>query len=548
MINIKKRKYNRILIFLSCLALIFNITTFNSYATQDELNEEAEERKNEPVITNEIDGWPKGPLIGAKAAILMDANSGGILYSKNIDEELFPASTTKIMTCLVAIENCKLDELITVNQSAINANDPDGSNMGLKAGDKLTLEEMLYGILINSANEACNAVAEHIAGSQEAYVEMMNEKAKELGCTHTHFVTTNGLQDAMHYVSARDLALIAREFFKYDILCKISSTGRYTISANEYHNDFYLLSHNKLTAGREYAYENLLGSKTGFTSYSRQTLVSCAEKNGVKLICVILREETPYQFVDTISLFDYGFNNFTKYNIASNETTYNIKQADYFDTGIDLFGYTKNLLFIDNNANILLPNAADFNNLTSKIVYNKSENSEAFATIEYSYNGAYVGDADVIIDNSQNIFSNSKIPIENNNIIFNINHFMIFLFTIQLLLLLFMILGGTIKKFISDQKRLYKIKKARKENEPKRRPVHKKYKKTDTDDDASNNGFSPKRKHVDYRKPERNTLYELDALKPGNLANTKKRENVERKEKIRNQIDDMMDIDIDEDD
>ena len=167
------------------------LSPYYVYADEPDYTEEMEERKNEPVDTNDITGWPDGPIIGAEAAILMDADTGEILYAKNIDEKLFPASTTKIMTCLVGIENANLNDLVTISNEAIYANEADGSNMGLKAGEQLTVEELLYGILITSANEACNALGEHISGSMEGYVELMNQRAAELGCTNTNFVTTN---------------------------------------------------------------------------------------------------------------------------------------------------------------------------------------------------------------------------------------------------------------------------------------------------------------------------------------------------------------------
>lgn len=543
----------RILILLIIMSFICSSQTGFVHATQEDFNNEAEERKSEPVESNDIDGWPEGPVNGAQSAILMDADSGAILYAKNIDDELFPASTTKIMTCLVAIENCSLDEVITVNQSAIDANDPDGSNMGLRAGDKLTLEELLYGILINSANEACNAVAEHIAGSQEAFVDMMNAKAKELGCTHTHFVTTNGLSDDEHYTSSRDLALIGREFFKYDILCKISSTGQYTIPENSMHREFYLLSHNKLTKGREYAYDSLVGSKTGFTSISRQTLVSCAENNGMKLICVILREESPNQFTDTIALFDYGFNNFSKINVQNNETKYNIKQPAYLSSGLNLYGYNHELITIDSHANVIIPKNNTFDQLDSSVVYGKVSDPNAFATIEYYYNGAFVGSADIIINSLNEVtIANevSSINSEEAPVIFNIRNFMISLTAIMTAIILFMIFGGAIKKAIDNQVRLAKIRKARKENEPKRRPTHRKYKKHEKPEESdTKNGFSKKRKHTVYRKPEVVTLYDKDAKKPGNRASKNSYEQSLREKRRKEFFDnyERIDIDIDED-
>lgn len=412
----------RILLFSLCVVIPFYICALPAYATQDQLNAEAEERKNNTVETNEIEDWPTGPRIGADAAVLMDADTGVILYSKNMDGKEFPASTTKVMTSLLAIENCELNEIITVSQSAIDANASDGSNMGLTAGEQLTLEQILYGILINSANEGCNAVGEHIAGSMDGFVDMMNARAKELGCTNTHFVTTNGLHDEEHYTSAHDLALIAREFFKHDILCQMARTTNYVIEETATHKEHRLKTHNKLYEGMEYAYPYLVGSKTGFTSHSRQCLVSCAEKDGIRLICVIMREESPYQFEDTVNLFEYGFANFTQVNVAANEKNYELSQAAFFDSGSNKFGSTKQLLNLDEDSTITLPKGVDFSDLESSISYQKTnslttnDEQKAIATVDYSYHSMYLGSARIILDQSTLAVNNFVDSLSENSV------------------------------------------------------------------------------------------------------------------------------------
>ena len=378
--------------------LLFILLAMPVHATQEELQQEAEERKSEPVQSNEIDGWPQGPAIGAEGAALMDADSGTFLYAKNIDEELFPASTTKLMCCLLAVENCPLNEELTVYQSAIDANEPDGSHMGLRAGEKFTLEELLYGIIINSANEACNVVAEHIAGSMDAYVEMMNRRAMELGCTHTHFVTTNGLHSEDHYTSAHDLALIARAFFSHEILCTIACTPRYVIKENDAHMEHSLRSKNKLYPGQEYAYADLLGSKTGFTSKSRQALVSCAQKGEMRLICVILKEETPAQYTDTLALFEYGFSHFSKGGAEELEDRFAIRDPEFFG-GESLFGSTGSLMEIDRGSHILLPEGITAGMLDTNISY-EALPKDTVARIDYSYHGVTLGSSSVRL-NSQ---------------------------------------------------------------------------------------------------------------------------------------------------
>ncbi len=372
-------------------------STLYVHATADELAAEAEERKDDPVESNEVANWPQGPAIGAAGAILMDADSGAVLYAKGIYTRQFPASITKIMCCLVAIENCPLDEMITVNQSAINANEPDGSNMGLVAGEQLSLQDLLYGILISSANEACNVIAEHIAGSIDGYVDMMNRRAISLGCVNTHFVTTNGLHNEDHYTCAYDMALIARAFFSHDILCRISSTSDHYLPATATHNEHYLHSKNKLYEGAEYAYSGLVGSKTGFTSHARQTLVSCAERDGMRLIAVILREESPAQFTDTVELFDYGFSNFSKINVSGLETRYLSDYADFFHSDSGLFGSTSSVIDIDRSASIILPDTISFEETDSKISYEGLDEG-ALAKIAYSYNGVDLGYASLLLN------------------------------------------------------------------------------------------------------------------------------------------------------
>ena len=186
-------------------------------ASLEELQEEAEARKALPIQSNEIDNWPAGPQVSAQAAILMDANTGVILYSKNIHERLYPASTTKIMTALLAMEKGNLDDMVDFSHEAVFSVPADGSNMGMDEGESVSLEECLYGIMVASANEAANAAGEYISGSIDDFVSLMNERAQEIGCTDTHFTNPNGLHDDQHYTSAYDLALISSLFFRNEM-------------------------------------------------------------------------------------------------------------------------------------------------------------------------------------------------------------------------------------------------------------------------------------------------------------------------------------------
>ena len=227
------------------------------------------------------------------------------------------------------------------------------------------------------------------------------EKAKELGCKNTHFVNANGLYDDNHYTTAYDLALIGCEFFNNEILCKMSSTPNYNIPPTSTQpDDIWVNSKNKLLKGRELSYPYLLGSKTGFVSQSRQTLVSGAEKDGMKLVCVVFKEETPYQFEDTVKLFQYGFENFKKLMVDDYETKYSIDNLDLFNTGSDLFGDSTSLMSMESDSYIIVPNMAEFEDTNSKVTYSEETDSNVIATIEYSFSDVPIGTCEILFSSS----------------------------------------------------------------------------------------------------------------------------------------------------
>lgn len=367
--------------------------------TAEEFREEAEARKLLPVETDAIENWPTGPKIGAQGAVLMDADSGAVLYGKNIHEHLYPASTTKLMTSLVAAEQCRdLNEQVEFSHDAVFTVGPGATSLGIDVGERLTMEQCLYGMLVHSANEVCNAVGEHIAGSMEAYADLMNEKAAELGCVDSHFVTLNGLHDDGHYTSPYDLALIARAFFSNELLAKISGVSRYYIPKTSFQpdDDVYCNSHDLMLPGRKYAYEGIIGGKTGYTDTSRQTFVACAERDGMRLICVIMKEESPDQFLDTKELLDWGFANFHKINVSETDTRYQIDAENFFHTDEDIFGNSEPILEMDPESCIILPNNASYSDTESTISYH-TEGAQDVAEIIYTYHGAYVGSAMVTL-------------------------------------------------------------------------------------------------------------------------------------------------------
>lgn len=346
-----------------------------------------------PVESNEIANWPRGPVISAQSAVLMDADTGAVLYSKNAHEQLYPASTTKILTCLIATERCSLTDTVVFSHDAVFDTPRDSSNIAMDVGYELTLEQCLQAILIASANEASFAVAEHITGTSDwsEFADIMNERAGELGCVDSHFVNPNGLPDEEHYTSAYDLARIGRAFFANDLLCKISSSARLDLAPTEKQPKHVIEnSKNQLLPGKTYAYEYLVGSKTGYTAAARSTLVSCAEKDGMKLIAVVMVEDSPAQFADTVSLFQYGFENFEKINISQKETRFHMEDSGVFYGGTDIFGSSRPILALDTEDTLILPKTVAFEDLTSEISYETDSSDEA-ALITYSYQGEYLG-------------------------------------------------------------------------------------------------------------------------------------------------------------
>lgn len=347
--------------------------------------------------TNRIDGWPQGPEVGAESAILIEANTGAILYEKNVHDHHYPASITKILTAYIARQKSELNEVVEYSSKAVNSiNWREDSNIGIKAGEALTMEQSLYSLLVGSANECGNAIGEHISGSMEAFAELMNQTAQEIGCVDSHFVTTNGIHDENHYTSAYDMAQIARKFFSDDLLCKMSSQSSYELPASStLSQDLWASCKNQLLPGRKYAYEYLVGSKTGYTDLARQNLVSCAEKDGLKLICVVMKDESPMQYTDTIDLFNYGFSNFKAVNVSENDTTYSVRSNSFFVTENDIFGNSTPILSLDSDASLILPADADFKDVTSELSYENLEAGQA-AMVYYYYKDQPVGKAAVL--------------------------------------------------------------------------------------------------------------------------------------------------------
>lgn len=237
----------------------------------------------------------------ATSAILMDADSGRVLYEQNADKRMLIASTTKIMTALVAIRDGDLSDTVKVSRNAAYT---EGSSMYLKEGERLTLETLLYGLMLCSGNDAAVAVAEHVGGSVERFVQRMNETAKELGLTATSFANPNGLDAEDHYSTARDMAVLACAAMEHETLARIVSTRSISIGGRT------MTNHNKLLGYMQ----GCIGLKTGYTKAAGRTLVSCAERNGQRLVAVTLQDGNDW--ADHQMLYEYGFSTYPRQRLA----------------------------------------------------------------------------------------------------------------------------------------------------------------------------------------------------------------------------------------
>ncbi len=343
------------------------------------------------IESNEVVNWPTGPVVSAESAILMELETGAILYEKNIHAREYPASTTKILTTLIAAEKCSLDETVSFSHDAVYSIPVGSNHVAMNEGDVLTMEKCLQAILIRSANEVAYAVAEHIGGSWDGFAEMMNDRAAELGCQDSHFVNPNGLPDENHYTSAYDLAMIGRAFFSNEMLCQITQMPLLHLSKKN--GELVDANQMELLPGKRYAYDYLVGCKTGYTDAARSCLVACAERDGMKLICVVLKDESPNHYEDTLALFNYGFSNFEKANISQTETKYNIENTGFYSDN-DIFGNSKPILALNQDDCVILPKTVKFTDLDSRISYS-TENPNQVAVIHYSYHGVPIGSASV---------------------------------------------------------------------------------------------------------------------------------------------------------
>lgn len=374
--------------------------------------------------------WPDGPGVNAESAVVMDSATGLVLYEKNMDKVHYPASITKIMTSLLAIENCNLGEIVTFSKKAIYDVDLESSRIGIDVGEQLTMQQCLYAILLSSDNQAAYAVAEHVSGTVKDFAVLMNQKAKELGCTNTNFVNPNGLHDDNHYTTCHDMALITQAAMKNETFRKIFGSRTYTIPPTNIQSESRpLANHHDFVLRQGYHYDDCIGGKTGYTSKARYTLVSVAKRNDLELICVVMRDDSnEHQYTDTQKLFDYAYDNFQIYPIADLESTQVINESPMFTRYNPLLSKSASPIEIDEKGYVVLPITASFEDAKKEVTFYSatSKDSEAsnassdavkdnvIGKISYTYDGKYVGGADILYKESNSLQLVQKEAQKNN--------------------------------------------------------------------------------------------------------------------------------------
>ena len=335
--------------FVLCLAVVFaSLMPMTAYGAAD---------------------WPSEVAIEADGGILMDAETGTILYGKNINEAYYPASITKLLTAQVVLDRCKLDETVEFSQNAVYNVEQGSKSLSMDTGDRMSVKDSLYGLILHSANEVANALAEHAAGSTEEFAKLMNQKAEELGCTGSNFVNPSGLNDPEHYTTAYDMALIARAALNYSEIVEIMGTRVYKIPPSQKAPEGQTISPgHKMLKKNDAAYDSrVFGGKTGFTSLAGNTLVTYAKKDDMTLIAVILNGHQTH-YTDTKKLLDFGFSRFQSMKLTDYEgSLVPENHLTYSDSNTD-----QSLLLLNQNSRIVLPKEADLSAVVPIVSYDET--------------------------------------------------------------------------------------------------------------------------------------------------------------------------------
>ncbi len=402
--------------------------------------------------------WPVAPELTSGSAILIDADTGAILYEKNSHEISYPASTTKILTGLLAIENCSLNDTLTFSKEAANSVTWEDAQLGAKAGEEMTVEQVLYGMLLHSANEFAYALGEQVAGSMTAFADMMNERAKELGALNTHFANASGLHDLNHYTTAYDMAMIAKGCYNNATFINIDSTyTTYTIPPTNKTATARTFKHrHQMLKGRTYEYEYCKGGKTGFTDQAGCTLVTFAEKDDMRLICVVFKSDSELRYVDTRNLFDWGFANFKKLTTSGSTISSLFTSDSFYDSKV----FNRYNLDLNLNASTLtLPKNMSVGDVSVDIDDNyatTNDNGVYSARLDFKAKDNVVGTATLRISTPANLAASSNAPLlvtDSSNINSPRKCLVINLWAFIIIVIMLFILGYMLKTIKSNRRR-----------------------------------------------------------------------------------------------
>lgn len=362
---------------------------------------------------NMKDSTSKSININSPSCILMEASTGKILYEKNSNEVRYPASTTKIMTAILVLENCELTDVATVSHNAVYSIPADYVTCNIQEGEELTVEQLLNVLLIPSANDAAIVLAEHVSGSVDEFAKLMNEKAKEIGCKNTHFVNPNGIHNKNHVSTSYDLALMTQYAMKNDTFRKIIQKTEYTLPAtNKYKkadrkftttND--LLVKNTSNSKSNYYYPNAIGVKTGYTGEAGNCLVSAARKDGMEVIAVVLGagftdEGLSEKFLDSITLLDYAFDNYAVKTVQEKGSVLqevNVSGATKETENLKVEIKDDIEIFVENTVDIEdLEPEVSLNKLTAPISAGTTIGTIAYKIDDITYSSELIAQSDVM--------------------------------------------------------------------------------------------------------------------------------------------------------
>lgn len=383
--------------------------------------------------------FPEFPTLESQYIVLMDADSGEVLFERNGNSRCYPASTTKLLTALLTVENAILSDKITYTKNAVDSVTYGDANASISEGEILSVEQSLYCLLLRSANDVAYGIGEYIGGNINDFCKIMNDRAFSLGAGSTHFSNASGLTDENHYSTPYDMALIGRACFNNKTIMNILNyDGVYTIGKTNKSNFIRYYTHRyQMIKGGDYEYPYSLGGKTGYTDAAGSCLVSFAEKDGLRLVCSVMRSSDTARYTDTIALFDYYFNNFKKLSIKNFSTSIETSGIDILNLLSDISGSSGTTIGFEEDAYILVPNYVKQNDLNTNVIYSDDTSyngkSGGFACLNYTYNNEIVGKTTIYIT-SKNIDSlpgtngieayYSDIKLQNENI-FYINIFLL---------------------------------------------------------------------------------------------------------------------------